>query len=487
MDADNRIVLNIGGTRHETYIHVLKKIPATRLSRLSPTLGNYDPVLNEYFFDRHPEAFEMILNYYRTGKLHYPTNVCGPLFEEELEYWGLDSNQVEPCCWMTYTLFRDTQDTLQIINGMKLDSRVEKLTEEEVAQQFGWENDYYDGNLSWWQKHKPKLWAVFNDPRSSHIAKAISIISTILVLLSITAFAARTVPLAEIPSIILVEEWNASMIFGVPGSYSPVITPFQVSMSYQSFTFYTEMICNVWFAFELVGQLLFCPKLGRFLKSPLTIIDIIAIISFVLDSVVKVLVANDVIKFFDAQASKEVLELFAIVRILRLFKLAQHYTAFKVLAQTFKASSRVLALILFFVILFVVLLASFIYCAERIMYNPNNRLTDAVQSLWWAIITLTTIGYGDYVPMTFSGKLVGSLAALASVLVVAFPVPVIVANFSNLYLHMRARAKLPKRRLRVLQAHELKPTVTAPTTLNPGHPTFRSILSRANNVVGVAE
>lgn len=42
----------------------------------------------------------------RTGKLHYPTDVCGPLFEEELEFWGLDSNQVEPCCWMTYTSVR---------------------------------------------------------------------------------------------------------------------------------------------------------------------------------------------------------------------------------------------------------------------------------------------------------------------------------------------------------------------------------------------
>lgn len=41
--------------------------------------------------------------FYSTGKLHYPTDVCGPLFEEELEFWGLDSNQVEPCCWMTYT------------------------------------------------------------------------------------------------------------------------------------------------------------------------------------------------------------------------------------------------------------------------------------------------------------------------------------------------------------------------------------------------
>ena len=55
------------------------------------------------YYTRHPGVFAQILNYYRTGKLHYPTDVCGPLFEEELEYWGLDSNQVEPCCWMTYT------------------------------------------------------------------------------------------------------------------------------------------------------------------------------------------------------------------------------------------------------------------------------------------------------------------------------------------------------------------------------------------------
>ena len=47
-----------------------------------------------FLISRHPGVFGQILNYYRTGKLHYPTDVCGPLFEEELEYWGLDSNQV---------------------------------------------------------------------------------------------------------------------------------------------------------------------------------------------------------------------------------------------------------------------------------------------------------------------------------------------------------------------------------------------------------
>ena len=93
-DADNRVIINVGGIRHETYKATLKKIPATRLSRLTEALANYDPVLNEYFFDRHPGVFAQILNYYRSGKLHYPTDVCGPLFEEELEFWGLDSNQV---------------------------------------------------------------------------------------------------------------------------------------------------------------------------------------------------------------------------------------------------------------------------------------------------------------------------------------------------------------------------------------------------------
>lgn len=64
-DSENRVVLNVGGIRHEAYKATLKKIPATRLSRLTEALANYDPVLNEYFFDRHPGVFAQVLNYYR--------------------------------------------------------------------------------------------------------------------------------------------------------------------------------------------------------------------------------------------------------------------------------------------------------------------------------------------------------------------------------------------------------------------------------------
>ena len=120
----------------------LKKIPATRLSRLTEALVNYDPLLNEYFFDRHPGVFAQILNYYRTGKLHYPTHVCGPLFEEKLEFWGLDSNQVEPCCWMTYTVHRDTQ-VWRLHTCLRFP--VVLLTSHSIAK--GSRNDCEDGSI----------------------------------------------------------------------------------------------------------------------------------------------------------------------------------------------------------------------------------------------------------------------------------------------------------------------------------------------------
>lgn len=71
MDGENRIILNVGGIRYETYKATLKKIPATRLSRLTEALANYDPILNEYFFDRHPGVFAQILNYYRWRKTYF--------------------------------------------------------------------------------------------------------------------------------------------------------------------------------------------------------------------------------------------------------------------------------------------------------------------------------------------------------------------------------------------------------------------------------
>ena len=119
-----RIKINIGGVTHETYRSTLKNIPDTRLSWIAEESAiqspEYDPVTGEFFFDRHSQVFSHILNYYRTGYLHVPYDVCGPLYEEELQYWGIEDSQIEPCCWLNYRQHRDAQETLKEFEGKRI-------------------------------------------------------------------------------------------------------------------------------------------------------------------------------------------------------------------------------------------------------------------------------------------------------------------------------------------------------------------------------
>ncbi|XP_039227790.1 potassium voltage-gated channel protein Shaw isoform X4 [Drosophila yakuba] len=523
MDGENRIILNVGGIRYETYKATLKKIPATRLSRLTEALANYDPVLNEYFFDRHPGVFTQILNYYRTGKLHYPTDVCGPLFEEELEFWGLDSNQVEPCCWSTYSIHRDTQNTLAILD--KLDIENEKPTEEQIARLFGFEEALSNGELNCWQRIKPKIWAMFDEPSSSTGAKIVAGMSVFFIFVSVISFCLKTHPgfRVDLPS--GVHDAHGPGTGGPPHGHDPMgeppqthqyhqhsITPpsgsigptFRVTnyTSYSSgnFTapgqatpiatikggqrqrlkrningsilnefieekilghngrrkhgwietygqpheafFYVELVCNVWFFIEVIIRLIVSPNLWQFIKSPVNIIDFTATLSFY----------TDVMQRMGEYTG--LLEAFSIVRIMRLFKLTRHSPGLRILIHTFKASAKELTLLVFFLVLGIVFFASLAYYAEKLQDNPDNQFKSIPLGLWWAIVTMTTVGYGDVAPKTYPGMFVGALCALAGVLTIALPVPVIVSNFSMFYSHTQARSKLPKKRRRVLPVEQ---------------------------------
>lgn len=433
MDGENRIILNVGGIRYETYKATLKKIPATRLSRLTEALANYDPVLNEYFFDRHPGVFAQILNYYRTGKLHYPTNVCGPLFEEELEFWGLDSNQVEACCWSTYSVHRDTQATLAILDKLDIDS--EKPSDEEIARMFGYEEAYHSGTLTYWQKLKPKIWALFDEPYSSSSAKVppgnvthrniVAGASVFFICVSVLTFCMKThdglrVACKKRPRTL--EEDTCTE----PHPYFLII----------------EHVCNAWFTFELAVRLVVAPNLLEFVKSPVNVIDFAATLSFYIDMAL------------NFEKKSELLDFISIIRILRLFKLTRHSPGLKILIHTFKASAKELALLVFFLVLGIVVFASLVFYAEKLQHNPNNNFKSIPEGLWWAIVTMTTVGYGDMAPKTYAGMFVGALCALAGVLTIALPVPVIVSNFSMFYSHTQARSKLPKQRRRVLPVEQ---------------------------------
>ncbi|KAM7353349.1 potassium voltage-gated channel shaker cognate w isoform 2-T4 [Cochliomyia hominivorax] len=439
MDSENRVVLNVGGIRHETYKATLKKIPATRLSKLTEALANYDPLLNEYFFDRHPGVFAQVLNYYRTGKLHYPTDVCGPLFEEELEFWGLDSNQVEPCCWMTYTQHRDTQETLAVLDRLDLDT--EKPSEEELARKFGFEEDYYKGTLSWWQEIKPRIWSLFDEPYSSNAAKIIGVVSVFFICISILSFCLKTHPDMRVPYIV-----NKTVLTS-NGSSAWYLEKTQTN-AHIAF-FYIECVCNAWFTFEILVRFISSPNKCDFIKSSVNIIDYIATLSFYIDLVLQ--------RFASHLENADILEFFSIIRIMRLFKLTRHSSGLKILIQTFRASAKELTLLVFFLVLGIVIFASLVYYAERIQTNPHNDFNSIPLGLWWALVTMTTVGYGDMVPKTYIGMFVGALCALAGVLTIALPVPVIVSNFAMYYSHTQARAKLPKKRRRVLPVEQPRP------------------------------
>ena len=71
--------------------------------------------------------------------------------------------------FFSFLQHRDTQETLTVLDRLDLDT--EKPSNEEVAKKFGFEEDYYSGNLSWWQKTKPKIWSMFDEPYSSSAAK----------------------------------------------------------------------------------------------------------------------------------------------------------------------------------------------------------------------------------------------------------------------------------------------------------------------------
>lgn len=222
LESNERVILNVGGTRHETYRSTLQTLPGTRLALLAASssscsgepLGTAgqrsppspqprsppppsrgpgsspgsprDPLAaggREFFFDRHPGVFASVLNYYRTGKLHCPADVCGPLFEEELAFWGIDETDVEPCCWMTYRQHRDAEEALDSFGGAPLDNSADDADADGPGDSGDGEDelemtkrlalsDSPDGRSGgFWRRWQPRIWALFEDPYSSRYAR----------------------------------------------------------------------------------------------------------------------------------------------------------------------------------------------------------------------------------------------------------------------------------------------------------------------------
>ena len=188
-DSDNpgetRLYLNVGGQKHETFVSTLTSVPDTRLAWIAERVMKDPRPLGqkrEFFFDRNPAVFTHILNFYRTGKLHCPRDVCGPLFEEELNFWGLDEKQIETCCWAKYDEHRDAEEKLQ---GFSRDEEqdsdfedIESGSGDIEIPSSGSEICHETRRIGTaprarhpWQAVKKKVWKTFDDPYSSKFAR----------------------------------------------------------------------------------------------------------------------------------------------------------------------------------------------------------------------------------------------------------------------------------------------------------------------------
>lgn len=198
---------------------------------------------------------------------------------------------------------------------------------------------------------------------------------------------------------------------------------------------YLDYVCAAYFTIEYLARFFFAPSKFKFVKGPLNVIDLLCLVPH-LTAIIMVTVdpygsSKDTSNLFRAFLALRT------VRILRIFKLMKHYSAFKILVYTIKVSTKELLLMVIFLFTGVLIFASIIF------YTENDTFDSIPVGFWWALVTMTTVGYGDKVPKTEGGYIIGCGCVLCGVLTVAFTVPIVVNNFTLYYSHAQSRIKLP--------------------------------------------
>uniref|UniRef100_A0A8C5TBQ5 Potassium voltage-gated channel subfamily A member 5 n=1 Tax=Malurus cyaneus samueli TaxID=2593467 RepID=A0A8C5TBQ5_9PASS len=396
-----RVLINISGLRFETQLGTLNQFPDTLLGDPDKRIRYFDPLRNEYFFDRNRPSFDGILYFYQSGgKLRRPVNVSIDVFADEIRFYQLGEEAMER--------FREDEGFIK--------EEEKPLPRNEFQRQ---------------------VWLIFEYPESSSSARAIAIVSVLVILISIITFCLETLPEfrdeRELPVPLPPQGGGLN---GTPGD-SPAMQP---SSSLADPFFIIETTCVIWFTFELLVRFFACPSKPEFSRNIMNIIDIVAIIPYFITLGTE-LAQQQQQKQQPGSSSNNggqqqamslaILRVIRLVRVFRIFKLSRHSKGLQILGQTLKASMRELGLLIFFLFIGVILFSSAVYFAEA--DDPESHFSSIPDAFWWAVVTMTTVGYGDMRPVTVGGKIVGSLCAIAGVLTIALPVPVIVSNFNYFY------------------------------------------------------
>ena len=185
--------------------------------------------------------------------------------------------------------------------------------------------------------------------------------------------------------------------------------------------FTLEYIFRVWSAVDddeidysrpIIGRL-------RYMLTPMALIDLFVILPFYLGFFVS----------FD-------LRFLRVLRLLRVFKLTRYSSSMSLLLNVLREEGRPIGAAMFVLMLMIVLTAILTYLAEHQAQPISFGSIPA--AMWWAVITMTTVGYGDVVPVTMWGKLMGAAIGILGIGMVALPAGLLSSGFSN-ELHRRRK------------------------------------------------
>lgn len=163
-------------------------------------------------------------------------------------------------------------------------------------------------------------------------------------------------------------------------------------------------------------------KRFRYLKSPMAIVDLLAILPFYLGNIL----------FID-------LRVLRIFRVLRILKLGRYSRSMQTLLSVIKNESHSLLAALSILLVFAVVAATCIYYIEH--STQPEVFSSIPASLWWALVTLTTVGYGDVVPVTTLGKIFGGLITILGICFYALPAGILSSSFISQMQLRRDRFK----------------------------------------------
>lgn len=252
------------------------------------------------------------------------------------------------------------------------------------------------------------------------------------------------------------------IIFVILASTGCVILETVPELSLNPIFFPVEMCITAIFTMEFALRLYACDSLKAFTSNCFNVIDFLAIFPGYVDLLILLLRTSESNRHVNKAAdSMRTLRMIRIVRLVRVFrvmrlaKVARHSQLLNIIvAVFFKVAQSGLVIVLMLMCFAMVLSASLIYLSESEVCETTgyhctgpSAFVSIPSSFWWAVATLTTVGYGDMVPHTMMGKVVGGFTAVAGVMVIAIGVALVSINFRECFIEEKAKVHNRRRGL----------------------------------------